>query len=969
MTSDATTPAAGQNVIKSIVIGDLTQVSDVGGNVIISGRRPPYRLHRNASSDVTLSQDAVRRQPSKLLLARNRVMPFAGRQNELEALAEWLAEKSHMLARLIHAPGGQGKTRLAMEFADRSSLDGWEVWWASQNSVRSAPTTIPFGAKGLVVIVDYADRWIATDIVELCSDLSQVAIQTSANVRLLLLARSGGFWWAALSDRLESNLYIQVDTKDLAPLDSAVDATAIYRQAQTAFAETMGIDLRDNYIESPGLLADSDSRVLSIHMAALAALDAKRREQSLPTTPESASLYLLRREFAYWTDLGKDLDAADRQSPITMRRAVFLAGLVGALGRPAARRAIARSELTAGGTSPDAIIDEHKRCYPPGDPADVFEPLRPERLVEDFVALTVPGHHVPDIESDDWCLTAASNLLQPSGEPADYALAASALTTLVETSLRWPHVADAVLWPLLEDHPELAFAAGGPVLATIADVSKSDDMLLKIASAAPPAPSFDLEPGLAALSSRTIQARLAAAQDAPARASLLLEHGRRLAKAGQRVEAHDAKAEATAIARILYEEAPDDHGVQFAVSLSSVAEEASELGRSVEALQAKLEALEVIRALASRGVTVPATVAAMVMLNLSVEHSRLGNAGEAAKWAAEGVNVQRAVVATSQAPEEVGTLAGGLLNLSIELTGIGDDVGSLAAAREAIEILEKLAESDRLRWLPELARASDRISTVHSNMGNLDESCSAGEAAVRLCRELVGFNRRLFQHALAGCLDNLAMVYQASGRYLDALNLSGEAVEIYRQLAASDRMAYGVDLAIALDTVGTLLRDVGLPRESIDVLREALGELSALGATGTGRSIDLYVTSSLLNMTFSLLASGSSAEAATVAAHSVVLYDQLVEKQPKYTYRLAQACLLHADALMASSRYLEALIPARRAVSIYGTLSEQQPGKFAKSHLEALNTYAILHANLDFFDQSKEAGEVAVRRWDNRRSG
>ncbi|WP_159025349.1 hypothetical protein [Streptomyces pluripotens] len=54
----------------------------------------------------------------------------------------------------------------------------------------------------------------------------------------------------------------------------------------------------------PDLDTDEDyARILTIHIAALAAVDAHLHHESTPTNPAHASAYLLKREHAHWSAL------------------------------------------------------------------------------------------------------------------------------------------------------------------------------------------------------------------------------------------------------------------------------------------------------------------------------------------------------------------------------------------------------------------------------------------------------------------------------------------------------------------------------------------------------------------------------------------------------------------------------------------------------------------------------------------
>ncbi|ROO60050.1 hypothetical protein EDC02_1904 [Micromonospora sp. Llam0] len=65
-------------------------------------------------------------QPSMLLAANNQVVPFTAlRDRDRAELAAWRDDPARGVAvRLLHGPGGQGKTRLAAQFGADSIVAG-----------------------------------------------------------------------------------------------------------------------------------------------------------------------------------------------------------------------------------------------------------------------------------------------------------------------------------------------------------------------------------------------------------------------------------------------------------------------------------------------------------------------------------------------------------------------------------------------------------------------------------------------------------------------------------------------------------------------------------------------------------------------------------------------------------------------------------------------------------------------------
>ncbi|MGH4021219.1 MAG: tetratricopeptide repeat protein, partial [Pseudonocardiaceae bacterium] len=144
-----------------------------------------------------------------------------------------------------------------------------------------------------------------------------------------------------------------------------------------------------------------------------------------------------------------------------MARAVFTATLTRPLAYPNGVAALRRVGIPA----PEQVLDDHRLCYPPTDPATVCEPLYPDRLGEDFLALHTPGHTLTSYQPDAWADTTGARLLaseeNADGEQRLPTYTAQAVTVLIETARRWPHIAQCQLFPLLREQPGLAMAAGG----------------------------------------------------------------------------------------------------------------------------------------------------------------------------------------------------------------------------------------------------------------------------------------------------------------------------------------------------------------------------------------------------------------------------------------------------------------------------------------------------------------------------
>jgi hypothetical protein len=323
-------------------------------------------------------------------------------------------------------------------------------------------------------------------------------------------------------------------------------------------------------------------------MAALVAVDAHRHGDKAPAQPHALSAYLLRRERAHWHTLHA--------------RTVYVATLTGAMRRDEAHHVLHRVQLTEPGI--DTILDDHRFCYPPHDSRTVLESLHPDRLGEDMLALTTPGHeHTGDNgwQPDDWATNTAHTLLS-GAEPDPPAWAPGAVTVLIETARRWQHVAVDVLYPMLRQRPDLAIAAGGAALPRLADLPTADiEVLEAIEARLPDDRHVDLDLAATAITTTLTRHRLADLADPADRARLHATHAWRLANAGHHQQALAPSQDAAELYRQLAQANPAAYLPNLATSLWGYAWVCVNIDRDLSgALAAAQEAISLYTRLAER---------------------------------------------------------------------------------------------------------------------------------------------------------------------------------------------------------------------------------------------------------------------------------------------------------------------------------------------------------------------------------
>ncbi|MFG3558937.1 AAA family ATPase [Micromonospora sp. NPDC047557] len=407
------------------------------------GRPGSYRVSRWAPPDPVPPHDLA---PSQLLDVRNRIVPFHGRAELQGELSAWRDDQSMRCAvLLVHAPGGHGKTRLADKFAADSAQAGWQVGEAFADTSRHQPLLDlrrPGDTPGLLVVIDYAERWPSELLMDCCGRLTRVEHPL---IRVLLLARPSSWWDGVRHTIVDIHRYRARTERLDAVAASSAERRLVFDTARDCFAKAMGVS--DPQAIHP-LMDLTDSKfdsVLETHMAALVAVDAARSGARIPGAPDELSDYLLRREQQHWSDMHAKGRISTREH--VMRRTVFVATLTGAVSSGDGIKALRSAGLADTRSDGELILQDHGLCYPPARSGTVLTPLYPDRLAEDFIALQLPGLARGAAVGEPWA--GAVPLELPEAHRGRM------FTMLSEASQRYPHI-DPELLLRLRPEPESA---------------------------------------------------------------------------------------------------------------------------------------------------------------------------------------------------------------------------------------------------------------------------------------------------------------------------------------------------------------------------------------------------------------------------------------------------------------------------------------------------------------------------------
>ncbi|MFF8267857.1 tetratricopeptide repeat protein [Streptomyces sp. NPDC016562] len=843
----------GARIVQNVYAFDGFAYGAINADVHIHGDgRPVYVLAEHEPPDGDPDPSWIE-QPSRLLNAGNAVVPFTGRTAEVDELIRWRGpgagghspagapstghDGRALAVRWLHGPGGRGKTRLADHFAARSVRQGWKTV-----VVRHGGTVLPESAgshdaraghlRGLLVLVDYADRWPLRDLTWLFANSMFNGGPRGGDhgarvpVRVLLMARTPHAWPA-----VKSMIGARADASEseLAPLAAEPgDRERMFTTARTEFAELYG---RPDAASAPSAVSLADPAfglTLTVHMAALVAVDAHVHGRTAPRDPAGMSAYLLEREHENWRRLYENGAAGldFRTPPDDMASVAFVATLTGASTWEAAAAALERAGVADGPGARRSLLRDHARVYPPLDPRTVLEPLYPDRLAEDFLALTVPGHTVTGYRSDAWAVGVPKALLTAPGAAA---VAPRAVTLLASAADRWPHLAEQVLHPLLREHPDVALDAGSAALVAISAIDEPDPEVLEAIERAAfrrlgGMPHVDLDTGLAAVAVRSaafvepgasdvgragryrhLALRLGGAgrwaealtyarrtvdlhrhSQAPAqeRAGALSTLAVALAHAGKHAEALERSRQVVDLYEALVRADPEAHTVLLAEALGNHANRLAEAGRRREALECSARSVELIGSSLPDSLPFPRVQSLSVSMALAnhasllYEEGRHEEARDHYRRATEQLRglgqVDEAFVRPMQARL--------LLNQSLLDAATGDLVGAVAGSALAVEHLTELAEINPGSHLPGLAQALVTHTGQLWTFGLREEALERSRQAITVWDKLADQNPGAHRAGLVAAFRNHAGFLAQTGRREDALDCSRVALGLAEEL-------------------------------------------------------------------------------------------------------------------------------------------------------------------------------------------
>ncbi len=906
--------ASPRYAVRAVVPADATSPPYVPAPVPdVLPLRTPYREPGTAESAL------------RLLRAEFRVTPFQAR-DELTVLSD-LCEQTLTGTRtrvlVITGRGGAGKTRLALELAERARRDGW--YGGVLREQTRAGATLNWLAQitaPLLVVVDYADARAATA----AEVLSVVARRPRPAVVVLTARERSGEWLTTITDALESDGHPHrlehIDLPDAHPRPAEM-----YGRTYRAVATTEKAPPR-----LP--LPERGTRWTTLDLVLLGWLAATGRGP-LPGTAGALYDDVLRHERRYWTTtLRHQTGSALRLTDVLAEAAACLTLLTPT--PVAAADALMAVDRLADDELRGEVAQALRTCLDPG-PGEYLA-IRPDPI-GDHHLLTVldgrpallerclqVGQTLPDDAVGEGVRTAIAVLTRAGRGAAPSA--AVHLEALLRTEPgRWPLVAG------------IAYSLGGAARDVLERLAAAPDTPLPLDDVAAALP-FEAA-GLWRLGLVVDERRLRDARSRPdpqaVVADLLLAVSQRRADAGDRSGAVAAAEEATELLRRL---ASTDDAVApgLTMALNDLSVRQADAGERSAAVAAAEEAVERYRRHVQADPEAFAAALAGALLNLSNRRALAGRYTEALAVVEEAVERYRALAAID--PSFTSSLASALNNLSNCRSELEDRSGALTAIEEAVRLRRALVTDDDAADVDDLASALNNLSSARYSLGDHRGALTAITEAVGRYADLAERNRAAFAPDLAMASNNMALCLSAIGDPVAAVAPMARAVDLYRELAAEDPQAFVPDLATSLSNLSNRHAEVG---DHVAALRAA-AEAVALQRDLMADAPDVFaedLAASLNNLSGCRAATGDLDGALAAAEESRDLYRELAAEQPQ-VYGVGLAAALNTLALRRSAvgDRLGALGAIEESVALRRRLAEDDPGAHGRDLALALSNMA-----------------------------
>jgi hypothetical protein len=319
-------------------------------------------------------------------VAAQETVPFVPRI-ELSGLLDWCEQRDDAqgIVRLIYAPGGAGKTRLARQLCVNMRERGWLAGFLPSSDTYERYRLIVEGLTTgfpVLVVIDYAQDRLA-QLQNLLIYLTD-QIPETAPIRILLLARAHQPWWEALPGQVGAAGYWalhRAHATELKPLTATNDAGDLADDAFRAFTS----HLDDSADDPPAGLHAQARRLQSILAIHALALDAALTGRAWDSWKDDDPLIrICAHEVHIWRARLNYFNGTDLAAEILPEAALLIPTLAPGLDRASTITVLGEVvrlfPAVAGKVDPELVWRALHDLYASG--SETLTPIEPDRVAE-----------------------------------------------------------------------------------------------------------------------------------------------------------------------------------------------------------------------------------------------------------------------------------------------------------------------------------------------------------------------------------------------------------------------------------------------------------------------------------------------------------------------------------------------------------------------------------------------------------
>ncbi|MFD4671784.1 tetratricopeptide repeat protein [Lentzea sp. NPDC058450] len=444
----------------------------------------------------------------------------------------------------------------------------------------------------------------------------------------------------------------------------------------------------------------------------------------------------------------------------------------------------------------------------------------------------------------------------------------------------------------------------------------------------------------------------------------LHKHGTRLSEAGRQRQAVEAVRVAVTIRERLAEIDSARYEPDLAMSLSNLALGLHDLGATGEALQFVERAVAVRRRLVEDDESQRSGLS-FSLANLSRILDTIGHRGEAKGALKTAIEIRNQLVAEDFS-DNIEHLGGLLNNYGNLLAKTGEVGAALDVLQRSVQIFASLVAQNPDAHLPDYATALSSYGGALGDAGRYAQAVGPVRTAVEILDSLVPRNPEAILPSLALTEANLANALWEAGRRTEALPHARRCVEVRGHLCRTGPDIRRLELVESLSNLAVMQGGLGQKTEATESARTAAEIAEHLLESRAGEAGRAVLATAIMTYSRRLLEEGDRDEAVVQARRSVSLHESLLDASSQADMHTFAMSLTRFSALLSDAgRFDESREQAERAVRIFEELAELGTAEHRLGLAHAVSNLGVQYENLGMVDESVTAELRTVSLWEH----